>query len=113
MINLRGEILVVLDVGALLGGQPSRRDPRCRIVVVDVEENGQTRSAGLLVDGLGPIRETGDYVIAPPPATMPEDERVYLEGIVSLPSHPLAVLDLERVFAAPELVPFTSQELDR
>lgn len=110
LINLRGEILVVLDVGALLGGRPSRRDPRCRIVVVDVEEDGQTRSAGLLVDGLGPIRETGDHDLAAPPSTMPESERVYLRGIVSLPSHPLAVLDLERVFAAPELAPFTIQQ---
>lgn len=110
LINLRGEILVVLDVGALLGGRSSRRDPRCRIVVVDVEENGQTRSAGLLVDGLGPIRETGTHTLAPPPATMPEAERIYLQGIVSLPSHPLAVLDLERVFAAPELAPFTIQQ---
>ena len=114
LINLRGEILVVLDLGTLFGGEPSRRDPRCRIVVVDVESDGTTRSAGLLVDGLGPIRETGAHTLAPPPSTMPEAERIYLQGIVSLPSHPLVVLDLERVFSAPQLAPYTiQQELDR
>lgn len=114
LINLRGEILVVLDVGVLLGGRASRRDPRCRIVVVDVEDQGQTRSAGLLVDGLGPIRDSGTHPLTGPPTTLPEDERVYIRGIVSLPSHPLAILDLERIFAAPQLSPFTiQQELDR
>jgi len=110
--NLRGEILAVLDVALLLGLPPSRRDPSTRILVVDAEppDDRPVRSAGLLVDRLGPIRDIGAGDIVPVPVTMPASEAALLEGIVPLDTHPLAVLDLHRVLDAPSLAPFTASD---
>ncbi len=110
IVNLRGEIIAILDVGIMMGLGPNRRDPSARIVVVDVEVDGQPRSAGLLVDALGPIRDVAHDAPCTPPLTMPASVRALIEGVVSLPSHPLAVLDLRRVLGAPELAPFMAND---
>lgn len=100
--NLRGEILAVLDPALLLGLRPSRRDREARIVIVNPDE----RSAGLLVDRLGPVRVFDPEALAPPPPTLSPAVAAMLAGVVTTPERPVAVLDLIRLFAASELAPF-------
>ncbi len=117
LTNLRGESLAVLDMAIPLGFGPCRRDPTARIVVVDIplddapdegrRERGG-RSAGLLVDGLGPIRSIHPGDIGPVPATLPAAEAAFLRGVVSLADHPLPILDLSKVLGAPALRAYVS-----
>ena len=100
--NLRGEILAVLDPALLLGLRSARRDREARIVIVRPDE----RSAGLLVDRLGPVRVFDPEQVAAPPPTIAPAVAAMLAGVVTTPERPVAVLDLVRLFAAPELAPF-------
>jgi purine-binding chemotaxis protein CheW len=100
--NLRGEILVVLDPAVLLGLGRARRDAATRIVIVEVDD----RSAGLLVDSLGALREIDAASIDPVPSTVPAEIAAMLRGIVSLPERPIGVLDPVRLLDAPDLAPF-------
>lgn len=101
--NLRGEILAVLDLRALLGLPPQEAAAHdARIVVV--EDGG--RSAGLVVDRVGAIRSLGDTPLQDPPPTLPAPIARLLAGIVSLPDTALPVLEPARLFAAPELSDF-------
>ena len=100
--NLRGEILAVLDIAALLGLETTRRGPESRIVIV--EHGG--RAAGLIVDRLDAILSVpADSVTEAPPTLSPEVARL-LAGVVSTPERTVAVLDAARLFGAAELAPF-------
>lgn len=103
--SLRGEILAVLDVAYLLGLRPCRRDTASRILVCDVGE----RSAGILVDRLGVLRDVAETEVQPTPITMPSRESALIEGIISLPEHPLALLSLRRIFEAPDIERFVER----
>lgn len=102
LMNLRGEILAVLDPAPLLGLAPCRRGPDARIVVV--EPDG--RAAGLLVDALGSLRVVSDDGLRPVPAHVPAPIAGLLEGVLSLEEQPVAVLDPVRLLGAPQLAPF-------
>lgn len=106
LVNLRGEILAILDIAQMLGLGVNRRDESSRVVVVDVEVEDQLRSAGLLVDGLGPIRDIPEDGLSPAPSPFVAADPALIDGVVSLESHPLAVLDIARVLDAPVLAPF-------
>jgi len=100
--NLRGEILAVLDVGALLGLDTTRRGPDSRIVIV--EHGG--RAAGLIVDRLDAIVSVAVDAITDPPPTLSAEVARLLSGVVSTTERSIAVLDVARLFASAELAPF-------
>jgi purine-binding chemotaxis protein CheW len=100
--NLRGEILAVIDPAPLLGLPPNRLERGGRIVIVEPDE----RAAGLIVDRLGPVRLFHDEDVVAPPATVAPAVAAMLAGVVSAADRPVGVLDVKRLFAAPELAPF-------
>ena len=103
--SLRGEILAVLDLGALLGLAPNVRDEDSRIVIV--KRGG--REAGLLVDRLADLRQIPDDVIGAPPPTLSSRAAAVLSGVASLPERPIGIVDVDRVFDAPELAPLAAR----
>lgn len=104
--NLRGEVLAVLDPGLLLGLAPSRRDATTRIVVL---QHGD-KAAGLLVDGLGSIRDIDDDVVEPVPATVEPHIARLFRGMVSLPERALGLLEPRALLEAPPLLPFAAAD---
>ena len=113
--SLRGEILPVLDVAALLGlaraagDTPAGLAGDVRIVVVR-ESEGLRRRAGLRVDALGPVRAlpNGLEGLDPPPPTLPARIRGLLHGV--LREAPVcAVLDVRLLLDTPELLPLAGR----
>jgi purine-binding chemotaxis protein CheW len=105
IMNLRGEILCVLDTAVLLGMQAASSTPSTRIVVVRAED----RSAGLLVHALGSIRSIDDDAIGPVPATATSRIASVLSGSAPLSDHPVGIVDVGRLLAVPELAPLTQR----
>lgn len=104
--NLRGEILAVLDIAALLGLETTRHGAESRIVIV--EHAG--RAAGLIVDRLGEILSVPSDGVTDAPPTLSAEVARLLAGVVSMPEQTVAVLDVARLFASAELAPFTAEE---
>lgn len=104
--NLRGEILAVIDVAALLGLPSTRRGPESRIVIV--EHGG--RAAGLIVDRLDAILSVPAADVSEAPPTLSAEVARLLAGVVSTPERTVAVLDTARLFASAELAPFTREQ---
>ncbi|MBX3128833.1 MAG: purine-binding chemotaxis protein CheW [Polyangiaceae bacterium] len=98
VISLRGEVLPVLDVGALLAGpaQASSPSPDARIVVVR-ESRAPRRRAGLLVDELGGLRDVPDAGLEPLPSTASEAVRQLVVGVIAT-APPCGVLDVSALF---------------
>lgn len=118
IINLRGDVVPVLDVAQLLGLPPIAMTHDTRIVLCQYrqgparaaeatgtagvnESAGATLSAGILVDELGELRMLDLARIEPPPPTLPRDTAALLGGVVMLDDHtPLQVLDIARLFTS-------------
>jgi purine-binding chemotaxis protein CheW len=118
LVNLRGDVVAVLDLAAMLGlpraRRPSTSDGNAGpIVILRSREPGRsTRAAcGLLVDTLLGTREITDGAIAPVPKTLGADAAAHLGGVASVRNdedqtqHPLLLLDPGRIIDSERLRP--------
>lgn len=99
IINLRGEIVVVLDVGLFFGLEQVALTPGSRIIVV--EREGLV--AGLMVARVEKVKELAPETLGPPPITLDSIRSSYIQGVCQMADHPLVVLSLDAVFASAEL----------
>ena len=123
LINLRGEVVAVLDLGRLLGleaasDEPGGRRRESRNVVIlranllpggrESRHAADRAAAGLLVDRLDGVREVRPGDLQPPPATLAPEPASYLDGVAAAgdPPRPLCLLAPERILGAEALRPF-------
>jgi len=102
IVNLRGEVLPVLDLAQLLGGdarQPKHSDAR---IVVVRELSGLKRRAGLRVDALLGLLDVPAHGLGAAPSSVSVGIRALVVGVIPT-SPPCAVLDLTSLLSAPEL----------
>jgi purine-binding chemotaxis protein CheW len=91
MVNLRGQILTVFDLGVRLG-LPARRitDESHNIIL-------KSEAVGLLVDGVGDVVEANGDRLEAAPANLGGLQREFLEGVMELPQALLGVLSVEKL----------------
>lgn len=97
VMNLRGEILPVLDLKRLLGLGAGVPDPRGRIVVV----KGPGMAVGFLADSVEDAIEVRGG-LEPPLAASAEERARYLQGQVAHAERLVGVLDVDALLARPE-----------
>jgi purine-binding chemotaxis protein CheW len=103
IINLRGDIVAVLDLSVFLGMRRTPVSPDTRILLV----RGGTKTAGLLVDRLSDARSVDLRTLEAPPPTLPTDGAALLQGVATLEGGaPLMILDLPKLFDAERLKQF-------
>ena len=90
LINLRGQIVTAVDLGATLGREPTER----RMVVVVGSAQGAT---SLLVDSIADVVEVAESAHEPVPTTLTGVAREYLQATCALPDKLLLVLDIASV----------------
>jgi purine-binding chemotaxis protein CheW len=103
LINLRGQIVTAVDLRCRLG-LPDRSAELWPMNVI-VRSRGEVQS--LLVDDIGDVMDTNDYLLEPVPPHLPGAIRDALVGVMSLPGTILLVLDPDRAVdcsTAPEPV---------
>ncbi|HLU69070.1 MAG TPA: chemotaxis protein CheW [Kofleriaceae bacterium] len=95
IMNLRGDVVPVLDLALLLEMPPSLVTDESRIVLV----RHQDLRAGLLVDGLAELRQVDADRLEAPPATLPPEVTGLLRGIATMADGAVVrVLDLPALF---------------
>jgi purine-binding chemotaxis protein CheW len=110
IMNLRGEVVAVLDLLRLLGLEAPRITEHSRVVVVRQEHGRrEVRVAGLLADSLCGVMDLPEKAIQPCPATLPPSVAGYVRGVVSRDEGPILVLDLEHLLAAEPLAPYRAK----
>jgi purine-binding chemotaxis protein CheW len=99
IVNLRGDVVAVLDLARLLGMAPTLVTDDSRILLA----RHQGTRAGFLVDALAELRTLDLAAIEPPPATLPADVAVFLRGIVTVSGDVVRLLDLSALFESDKL----------
>ena len=77
VVNLRGEMIPILSLHRLFGGDESTTDSDTRVVVVDA--NG--RNVGLVVDSVSEVLRLRDDAISKPPESIGSSASYYIDGI--------------------------------
>lgn len=114
LINLRGRVVTIMDLGVRLG-LPARlvgADSHNVILKTNAElasiRNHQDGSedlstcadaVGLLADAVGDVVDVDESQIEPPPASVGEISGRYLSGVVKLDGDLLVLLDVDNVLA--------------
>ncbi len=93
LINLRSNVIPVVDLRTLFGLPENELDSESRIMVMQVG----SRTIGIIVDGVDEVLRISNKDIAPPPATVSGLGNEYLEGLVRLENQLLILLDIEQV----------------
>ena len=110
LMNLRGQIVTVIDPGARMGMGKREITHRSRCVVlktsheVEEREEGGLLAAetvgdnvGLLVDSIGDMIATDAKDIEPPPANIGEIDGKYVSGVVKLEKKLMLALNTREV----------------
>jgi chemotaxis signal transduction protein len=113
LMNLRGEVVAVLDLAQLVGLPGARDVADPSVVILRVPESwgarGQGRAAcGLLVDKLLGVRDLDESALREPPPSLEAEAASYLRGVVKMEDSAaaLAVLDPDRVLGSERLKPY-------
>lgn len=93
VINLRGQVIPVVDLRKRFGLEPGERDKNTRIVVVELG----SKVVGFLVDSVSEVLRVPKSLVEPPPALASGVEADYIRGVVKLEDRLLVLLDLHRL----------------
>ena len=94
IMNLRGQVVPVLDLGVHLGGASATEDAQTRIVVL--EENGEIM--GLRVSAVDDVTNLSDSQIEPPDtARICRISNDIFRGVARLQQQPMILLDATRL----------------
>ncbi len=93
VINLRGEVVTVLDLRNILGMEPTEITDDSRNIIVHM--NGE--NIGLLVDKIADVVMTDEEHIEPAPANISGIEGKFFKGVCQLEKELLVLLDIDEL----------------
>jgi purine-binding chemotaxis protein CheW len=93
LINLRGQIVLAIDLAYCLGVEALTSGSQSMVVVIRSEDG----AASLLVDGIRDIVSISPDSYEPPPETLQGRSREFIKGAYKLPRQLLLVLDPDRI----------------
>ncbi len=91
VLNLRGEIVTIIDLGRKLGLSPARITPESRNIII----NYNNENVGLLVDRIGDVVEVDTKKIEPAPANLEEIQGTFFEGVLKDEKVLVGILNLD------------------
>ena len=100
VVNLRGQIVAIIDLAKRLGIPSSPRGERTRIVIVEIGEN----TIGMVVDSVSEVlRLSSEAVEEVPGLIETEVPEHYIRGVGKLSDRLLVLLDLNKVLTHEEV----------
>ncbi len=99
VINLRGRVIPVLDLGKRIGLSEKEHSGDSRIIVVEL----QNKVIGFIVDKVNIVLRINQNIVEPTPELMNKIESEFISGIAKMEKNLLILLDLDKVISQPEI----------
>jgi purine-binding chemotaxis protein CheW len=103
VINLRGQVVPVVDLRVKLGMPKVDATRDSCIIVIEVQVDGETITVGGLADSVREVLELRDDLIEPPPRLGTKLKTEFIAGMGKIDDQFLILLDIDRVFSSEEL----------
>jgi purine-binding chemotaxis protein CheW len=95
VINLRGEIVTVVDLRTKFGFEPLPQDAEAQIIIVRQGDE----SIGLMVDSVSDVVIADEKDIEPPPSNLAGVTGHFFKGIYKLEHSLVAILNIDELLA--------------
>ena len=93
IINLRGNVVTVIDTRARFGLPAGEVTDASRIVIIESDK----QVVGIMVDSVAEVVELRNSQIDPPPNVGNEDGSRYIQGLATIENDLLIVVDLNKL----------------
>lgn len=101
VINLRGQIIPIVDLRRRFGLEPQERDENTCIIVVEVSA---TTVVGLIVDAVRQVERLPSQSVLPPPSLVAGAIGAeYIKGISNHDDKMIIHIDMHRIFSQSEM----------
>jgi purine-binding chemotaxis protein CheW len=103
VINLRGSVVPVIDLGQRFGKAPTQVSPRTCIVILEVENDGDLHSVGVMVSSVNDVVEIPPDQIEPAPEFGAHIRTDFIEGMGKMNDRFVIILKVEHVLSLEEI----------
>ena len=103
VINLRGAVVPVIDLGLRFGGSATVIGPRTCIVILEIAFEEQTVTIGAVVDSVSEVMEINMETIEPAPTFGARIRAQFILGVVNTGDQFVILLRGERVLSVEEM----------
>lgn len=104
VINLRGQVVPVVDMRLKLGFKAGEETDDTCIIVVDVQVDGEVITVGALADAVREVMDIRSDQIEPPPRLGTRLKTEFINGMGKVDEQFMILLNIDRVFNSEELV---------
>lgn len=103
VINLRGQVVPVIDLRVKLGLPATEATRESCIIVMEVQVDGDILTVGGLVDAVFEVLELHDNQIEPPPRMGMKLKTEFIHGMGKVEEQFIILLNIDQVFSDEEL----------
>ena len=98
VINLRGNVIPIIDLRKRFGLDTRKHDKHTRMIVIQLG----TMVVGFMVDSVSEVLRIPSSTVEPPPPVVAGLESEYISGVGKLEDRLLIMLDLHRLLSSEE-----------
>jgi purine-binding chemotaxis protein CheW len=106
VINLRGNVVPIIDLQARFGNGATPIHNRTGIVIVETDvdsENGNTQDIGIIVDAVNEVIDIGQQDIEPPPSFGTGIRPEFISGMAKRDDRFIILLNIDRILSIDEM----------
>ena len=112
VLNLRGQVVPVIDLAARFGRAQTQTERRTCIVIIEMDNDGEKQDVGVIVDSVSEVMDIGADMIQPPPAFGAKIRADFIAGMVEINERFIIILNVDRVLSLDEMALLASIEED-
>lgn len=109
VINLRGNVLPVIDTRKKFGMTPTEFTKNTCILVLDIIVDGENMQVGALVDSVQEVLEIKEESIQPPPNIGSKYRSEFIFGMAKQNEDFIMLLDMDKVFSLEDITDLKEQ----
>jgi purine-binding chemotaxis protein CheW len=112
VINLRGNVLPVIDTCIKFGMPPNADTVNTCIMVLNIRMENEDVVLGAVVDAVQEVLEVQPHQIQPAPSIGSKYKSEFIDGMVKINEQFIMLLNMDRAFSAEELITVKSSSTE-
>lgn len=108
VINLRGKVIPVVDLRLKFGLEYREPDDRTCIIVVEVQNEGETVQMGIVVDLVNEVVDVKESDVEPTPSFGVNLDTTFILGMAKVGEKVKILLDIDQVLTGSEVAALSS-----
>ena len=103
VINLRGSVVPVIDLGARFGKQQTAISRRTCVVIIEVEHEGEQQVIGVMVDAVNEVLDIPADQVEPAPSFGANIRADFIQGMGKVEGRFVIILNVNHVLSLDEM----------